>query len=152
MDAEVAHRPGEDPRTCEAYTPMGYPLHPFTAHFPIALLLTASALELLALRRGDDGQQIVQLLLRIGWWAALITLGTGTIDLARQLGRVQEALGWVNAHVAASLGILFVYGRLSFRRRLDRTTRLRLHLLGSALVIATGLIGGHLVYSLNFAR
>ncbi|GIV97035.1 MAG: hypothetical protein KatS3mg057_1692 [Herpetosiphonaceae bacterium] len=73
MDAEVAHRPGEDPRTCEAYTPMGYPLHPFTAHFPIALLLTASALELLALRRGDGGQQIVQLLLRIGWWAALIT-------------------------------------------------------------------------------
>jgi uncharacterized membrane protein len=131
---------------------MSYPLHPFSTHFPIALLLTASALELWGLRAGREPEAWVRQLLRLGWWAALIALASGTVDLARQLAKVQEALGWINAHVGLSLATLAIYGRLAFRRSLAPRQRARLHLLGGALLLLGGLVGGHLVYALGFGR
>ncbi len=140
-----------------------YALHPFTVHFPIALLLVSGLFTVLALRRGDRWEVSAYHCLIVGWLAGALALLTGTFDAVRQLvgpdaPRANDTLGWVNAHAFANLAAIAVYGQALLRRRrnsallADPTTRrgyLRLHALGAALLLAGGWIGGHLVYILG---
>jgi uncharacterized membrane protein len=138
-----------------------YALHPFTVHFPLALLLISSFFTLLALSRGDAWGTSAYHCLLIGWLAAVVALLTGTFDAVRQLvgpeaPRDNTLIGWVNAHAIANLAATVVYGQALLRRRrqpaiLDnpdaRRGYLRLHALGAALLLIGGWVGGQLVYA-----
>lgn len=134
-------------------------LHPFTVHFPIALLLLSLALSLAYLRRRDPFlERSAYGALVLGWWSALIATLTGTIELALHWPLPAEVVGWLNAHAASGLILLIVYGQALLRRRRDphildgpqRRTYLSLLGGGTALVLLSGWLGGHLVYGLGF--
>ncbi|HMQ34916.1 MAG TPA: DUF2231 domain-containing protein [Chloroflexaceae bacterium] len=140
-----------------------YALHPFTVHFPLALLLVSGAFTVLALRRGGGWETSAYHCLLVGWLAGVVALLTGTLDAVRQLAgpdapRDNATIGWVNAHAIANLAALAVYGQALLRRRRNagiladpesRRGYLRLHALGAALLLVGGWLGGYLVYALG---
>lgn len=137
-----------------------YAFHPFTVHFPIALLLMSGLFTLLAVRRGGAWGTSAYHCLITGWLAGVVALLTGTLDAVRQLTgpeapRDNALLGWVNAHALANLAALVVYGRALLLRRKqptlldDKAARrgyLWLHSVGAALILVGGWLGGRLVY------
>lgn len=126
-----------------------YLLHPSTVHFPIALLLVGSAIELWAgPRQRPDLLAAARWLLRIGWWAAMAATLTGFATLALTWQSAQAVLGWVNAHAATSLIIVGVYWRVALARTTPRARR-NLLIAGSALIILTGWLGGHLAHGIQ---
>ena len=54
-----------------------YALHPFTVHFPIALLLASTLFTLIALRRAGGWEQSGYHCLIVGWLAGVVALLTG---------------------------------------------------------------------------
>ena len=139
-----------------------YPLHPFTVHVPIGLLIGNALLTLLYLRRGDRALETSAYhCLWLGWLCTLPIALTGTIDAVRHLYGAaprNDALGWINAHAFAALGLIVVYWQaMQLRRRnpqiLDDQNKRTGYLirigLGVALLVLTGWIGGHMVYSLR---
>lgn len=141
-----------------------YPLHAFTVHFPIALLLVSGLFTLLAVRRNDAAwESSAYHCLVVGWLAALIALLTGLADIARQLAGVENAaiaaaIGWVNAHAFVNVAAVVVYGQALLRRRRNpailadaaaRRSYLGLHTIGAVLILVGGWLGGHLVYALG---
>lgn len=141
-----------------------YPLHPFTVHFPIALLLASGLFTVLALRRGEQvwATSAYHCLL-VGWLAGVVALLSGAVDALRQLvgpdaPRDNALIGWVNAHAFANLAAMVVYGQALLHRRrrptiLDdaeaRRGYLWLHAVGALLLIVGGWLGGQLVYRLG---
>ncbi|MGB9634688.1 MAG: DUF2231 domain-containing protein [Chloroflexaceae bacterium] len=133
-------------------------LHPFTVHFPIALLLVSGLFTLIALRRGESAWETSAYhCLLVGWVAGVVAALSGVFDAARQLigPEAPRALaGWVNAHAFVNLAALIVYGQALLRRRradllADATARrgyLRLHAIGALLLVVGGWLGGQLVY------
>lgn len=141
-----------------------FPLHPFTVHFPIALLLANGLLTWLYLRRKNPALETSAYhCLVLGWLGAAVAVVTGLFDAVRQLvGPTavagNEVIGWVNAHALVSIAVLLVYGQalLQRRRRPDlladpqaRPAYLRLLALGAILVVISGWLGGWLVYRLR---
>jgi uncharacterized membrane protein len=138
-----------------------YALHPFTVHFPLALLLVSGLFTLFAIRQGGAWGASAYHCLLIGWLAAVVALLSGTFDAVRQLigpdvARDNALIGWVNAHAFTNLAATFVYGQALLRRRrhpaiLDdpeaRRGYLRLHAIGAVLLLSGGWIGGELVYA-----
>jgi uncharacterized membrane protein len=139
------------------------PLHPFTVHLPIGLLIGNAIMTALYLWRGDRSLETAAYhCLWLGWLLLLPAVVTGTIDAARQvfdpLRPRDDALVWVNAHALAGVAIMVVYWQAwQVRRRnpaiLDdagaRRGYLALLTLGAMLVVLTGWLGGRLVYSLR---
>ncbi len=144
-----------------------YPFHPFTVHFPIALLLAHGLLTLVYLRRKERALETSAYhCLILGWFGALVATLTGLLDAARQLTgpdalRADGIIGWVNAHAAVGIALVLVYGQILLRRRRhplileDDHTRggyLRLTLIGVILVVINGWLGGYLVYWLGLGQ
>lgn len=136
-------------------------LHPFTVHFPLALLLASGLFSVLALRRGEPGWATSAYhCLLIGWLAGFVAVLSGVLDAMRQLigpeaPRDTNLIGWVNAHAFTNLAALVVYGQALLRRRrqpaiLDdpvaRRGYLWLHAIGALLLLMGGWLGGQLVY------
>src|SRR5689334_10468268 len=101
-----------------------YPLHPLTVHLPIGLLLGNALLTLLYLRGGDQAFEISAFhCLWLGWLGALLAIGAGTLDAARQVLSATnprgDALSWINAHALAGFAILVVYWQAWQIRRRD---------------------------------
>jgi uncharacterized membrane protein len=125
--------------------------HPPTVHFPIAFLSFASLGDLAGLRWGWAGQ-LANTLLVLGLLMALLTAGTGLLDLRRvppdpsPVARVADRhlmlalLTW--ASYAASLALRVQERSLV----LPGSAALALSLLGLLLLLATGSWGGKLVY------
>jgi uncharacterized membrane protein len=140
-----------------------YPLHPLTVHLPIGLLLGNALLTLLYLRRSEPGFEISAFhCLWLGWLGALLAIAAGTFDAARQLLSATnprtDALGWINAHALVGFAILVVYWQAwQIRRRNPgvlanpdaRRSYLARLVIGVALLVLDGWLGGHLVYSLR---
>jgi uncharacterized membrane protein len=139
-----------------------YPLHPFTVHFPIALLLANGLLTWLALRRRQPAlEQSAYHCLVLGWFGAVLALLSGLWDAWQQVygpaaPRDLVLLNWVNAHAALGVAIVLVYGRALLQRRrypelLADPQRRRGYLwllrIGALLVLVDGWIGGVLVYT-----
>jgi uncharacterized membrane protein len=155
-------------------------LHPATVHFPIALLIVASAAGLLYLywRRLPP-------LLILTWWtmnAGWVAVGAGILTgLLAQSGLPPAApyRNILNWHVGTGLALFVVYGWLLYRRWLfnkPSAQRARQHtganypdllddpqarfgctlllILGMSLIVASGWNGGRLVYEwgVNVAR
>ena len=143
---------------------MFYPIHPFTIHFPIALLLVNGLLTLLYLRYAEHSLETSAYhCLIIGWCGACVAVVTGLIDAWRQLGGPETAvapalINRVNAHAVTSILVVVVYGRALLQRRrqpdiLDDARRRRgylgLLLVGALLLLITSWLGGYLIYVLG---
>ncbi len=143
---------------------MFYPVHPFTVHFPIALLLVNGLLTLLYLRYAERSLETSAYhCLIIGWCGACVAVVTGLIDAWRQLGGPETAvaptfINRVNAHAVTSILVVVVYGRALLQRRRhpdilrdarQRRGYLSLLLVGALLLLLTSWLGGYLVYALG---
>jgi uncharacterized membrane protein len=140
-----------------------YPLHPFTVHLPIGLLIGNALLTLLYLRRGDRTHEAAAYhCLWIGWCGLLPAVASGTFDAARVVldaaNPHPDAVAWINAHAIVGLALLVVYWQAWQQRRrrpgiLDdmrgRGGYLARIAIGFALLIVNGWLGGQLVYSLR---
>ncbi len=147
-------------------------LHPAVVHFPIALLLLASAagcLYLVALQR-TELRILTWWPMLLGWLGGIAAVLTG---LLAQSGLPPAApyRGVLNWHIGTGLAVLLVYGWLLYRGWLYGTARARhrraqagrnsvdllddpanrwwvlaLLAVGACLVVASGWNGGRLVY------
>ncbi len=149
-------------------------LHPAIVHFPIALLVVASAtgLTYLFVWPRAELRLITWLSMLLGWLACALAVATG---LLAQAGLPPDApyRSVLNLHIGAGLGALAVYGILLYQAWIDRSARARrerqraglpeardyldapgrarlitatLLIAGVVLVVLTGWNGGELVY------
>lgn len=139
-----------------------YTVHPLTVHLPIGLLIGNALFTLLYLRRGEKSLEIAAFhCLWLGTLLLLPAVATGTYEAVRHLFDPvrprADALGWINAHAIAGIAVIVVYWQAWQRRRrnaalLDGPERrgyLGLLGLGVLLLITSGWLGGHMVYSLG---
>ena len=146
---------------------MNNPLHPFTVHFPIALLLMSGLFTFIHLRRNlPQLETSAYHCLIAGWIGAAVAVVSGVIDAVRQFvgpeaARDPAVLVWVNGHAALGIATLIVYGNLLLQRRRNpnllanpatRRRYLTNHIIGAILLLLSGWLGGHLVYQLGLGR
>jgi uncharacterized membrane protein len=139
-------------------------LHPFVVHVPIGLLLGSVLFTVLFLRRGESSWETSAFhCMLVGWFGSVAAVVTGLIDAARHFTgpdaiRDPAVLMWVNAHAAAGIGALVVFGQAVLRRRRKPTILsdphmrrgyLGLLVLGTLLLLLSGWLGGQLVYRLR---
>lgn len=132
---------------------LGHPLHSFTVHFPIALYLLGVLLTGLALWRGAaDTERFAFWSFGLSWLATLVASIFGLIDQG-QLAPTDPRLNAVNAHISGGVALLIINGLLVYMRFrwADVLVRYRwpylgLMALGAAAVLATGWLGGELVF------
>lgn len=135
------------------------PLHPRLVHFPIALLATGSIIALVYLLgwRRPAMPVVVWSMISLGWLALFAAVLSGLID--RNSAPDDPAVTAVmNPHIAAGFGLLIIYGWLLYERLrtpavLDqpgrRAVMALLFVLGLAVLVAEGWLGGKLVYDLG---
>lgn len=135
------------------------PLHPRVVHFPVALLATGSVLALAYLLgwRRPALPVAAWVMLLLGWLGVFPAVISGLID--RNAAPDDPAvLAALNPHIAAGFGLLIVYGLLLYERLrnpavLEQPRRrgllIALLLLGLALLLVEGWLGGKLVYDLG---
>ncbi|MCS7219939.1 MAG: DUF2231 domain-containing protein [Anaerolineae bacterium] len=134
------------------------PLHPRVIHFPIALLLTGTALAFFAFWRRDQlWDKSAHRLLVIGWLSLLPAALTGLISL-NELATTDPRRAAVNTHITYFFATLITFGAALYVRLrepaiLDHSRRRWYYLgalaLGSLFVFLTGHTGGQLVYQLG---
>ena len=137
-----------------------YPFHPRLVHFPIALSLAGVAFVAVAFlgkAQEDRWFWAGRLLVLLGWIGAVVAGIAGLIDQSRapNLPAVHDA---INTHITVGIVLIVVFGLALYwplrdkRLRSDSSHRwayLALLLLGAALVLLEGWLGGHLVYQLG---
>lgn len=169
MDCSIRHGPVQagwfgSPETLAGIRPLCYtramfPLHPRVVHFPVALLATGGLIALAYLLgwRREGLSSVVWVTLFLGWISLFAAILTGLIDQNRA-GQVEGAAAILNPHIAAGFALLVVYGLVLYERLRspqaldDRRLRWRLLallLLGIALLLIEGWLGGRLVYDLG---
>jgi uncharacterized membrane protein len=134
------------------------PLHPRVIHFPIALLLTGTALTFVAFwRREWEWERSAHRLLALGWLSLFPAALTGLISL-NALSMTDPRRAAVNTHITFFFATLIAFGiglywRLREPAILHHPRRRWYYLgiltLGSLFVLLTGHSGGQLVYQLG---
>jgi uncharacterized membrane protein len=141
-------------------------LHPATVHFPIALLLVGSLAGLLYLWWQPRPELCILTwwLLFLGWVGAGVAALTGLLAQGNLPPQAPFTVV-LNGHITSGLALIVVYAALFYRVWLFRNRRRAtdpddlldlpsarpwltlLFLLGMALVVIGGWLGGHLVYT-----
>ena len=130
-----------------------HPLHTVFVHFPIALLGTSLAFDLLGLVRDEASWWA------IGYWnialglvVSVITVATGLIDSTR-VPQASPAAAIVTRHLLAMLSALSCYGAALAIRPVGQPptatallATLGLEGVGLGLLLLGGFLGGDLVY------
>jgi uncharacterized membrane protein len=135
------------------------PLHPRFVHFPVALLATGSVIALVYLLgwRRTTLPGLAWAMLLLGWLGIFPAMLSGLFDRNRAPADL-AVVAVMNPHIAASFGLLIVYGLLLYERLrspdvLDQPRRRWLSIgllaLGLALLAVVGWLGGKLVYDLG---
>lgn len=135
-------------------TLFGHPLHPFTVHFPIALYLLGVLLTALYLWRGQsETERFAFWSFGLSWPATLVACLFGLIDQGRLASTDPRLSAALNAHITAGVALLVVNGLLVYMRLRwpavlvrYRWPYLGLMALGVITVLATGWLGGELVF------
>jgi uncharacterized membrane protein len=129
----------------------GHPLHPAIVHFPIALLLSATAADLAWVAGLTANTHIAAVLMAGGLVAGLVAMGAGMVDFARlDAAIVPHALRHMGVVGLAWLGYaIALYLR---REALGGSTSLSVSTVAVSLVSAValalgGFLGGRLVYT-----
>ncbi len=155
--AETAASPAARPRPWWGWVLLGR-LHPMVVHFPIALLTMAAVIELLHVaRRRTVPSEAGTYCLAFGVIGALAAVCLGTVNAGHQavVGEAAQAverhqvMGWISlGAAAAALGV----GQMARRARRVRTVAVYVGLVlaTSAVVGATGHLGGGLVYGEDY--
>ena len=135
-----------------------HPLHPRLVHFPIALSLVGVAfLAWGILKRQESWTHYGQISLLLGWGGAIVAALSGLVDQDRAADTPVVANA-INQHITAGLALIVALGLALYwplrNRRLFTDPRRRwgylaLLLLGAALVLLEGWLGGKLVYGLG---
>jgi len=129
----------------------GHPLHPALVHFPLALLLSATAADLAWLAGLTSDTHIAAVLMAAGLATGLVAMGAGLIDFARlDDALVPHAMRHIGAIGLAWLG----YAIALYLRRENLFGTAPIEALAMVLSIVSGLLlslggwlGGRLVYS-----
>lgn len=137
-----------------------YPFHPRFVHFPIALSLIGVAFIAISFFQqgvGDRWSWAGRLLIFLGWGSAVIAGITGLIDQSRapDLPAVRDT---INTHITVGIALIVTFGLALYWPLRDkkllsggngRWGYLALLVLGVALVLGEGWLGGQLVYKLG---
>ncbi|GGB00385.1 hypothetical protein ERX37_08310 [Macrococcus hajekii] len=135
------------------------PLHPLIVHFPIALLILGTLIELASLKYREQLNMTGTVLLISGVITGVISYMTG--DSAERFAEMHfgniEAV--VHQHKQMALGAMFLFGAAAALKLLTHfTLRYRkellivvliLSILGSGFLAYTGHLGGQIVYQNN---
>lgn len=124
-----------------------------TVHFPIALYLLGVLLTIGYLWRGQqDYERFAYWTFILSWLATIVASFVGLMDQS-QIELDDPRRASVNPHITAGVALLIINGLLVYMRFrwADVLTRYRrlylgLMLLGVVAVLATGWLGGELVY------
>ena len=129
----------------------GHPLHPALVHFPIALLLSATAADLAWLAGLSRDAHFGTVLMAAGLAMGLVAMGAGLVDFAKlDDAVVPHALRHIGAVGTAWLGyaIALYLRRESLFGDADLGTATLAASFVSALLLSLGgWLGGRLVYS-----
>lgn len=133
------------------------PFHPRLVHFPIAFLIAGSVLALACMLRWQRPTLAATawLLILLGWVSLFPAVLTGLIDQnsAPQDPAIRSLL---SVHTALGFTLIAVYGLMLYERLrtpdallapASRRRLMALALLGLALVLIDGWVGGTLVYT-----
>ena len=125
--------------------PLGHALHPLLTDLPIGAWTSATLLDAVG---GRDGDQAAQRLIAIGIASALPTAASGLLDWADTEPADAEVRRVGVVHAAANVTALALYSAsLAARRRGARTRGRLLGLAGAGALAVGGHLGGHLSYS-----
>ena len=130
---------------------LGHPLHPALVHFPIGLLLSATAVDVAWVAGLISDPNLAAMLMAGGLVMALVAMGAGLVDFARL---DQSVVPHAVRHMAAVGTAWLGYGVALYLRRdvfsgaMTMTAATVALSVASALVLALGgWLGGRLVYT-----
>ena len=130
---------------------LGHPVHPAVVHFPIGLLLSATAADLARMAGLTNDVQIAAILMAGGLVMGLVAMGAGLFDFTKlEESVVPHAMQHMAAVGTAWLGyaIALYLRRNVFQGGSDVTTASFALSVASALALALGgWLGGRLVYT-----
>lgn len=137
-------------------TLFGHPIHSFTVHFPIALYLLGVLMTGISLGWGSsDAERFAFWSFGLSWLATVVASIFGLIDQG-QLLPGDPRQGTVNMHITAGIALMITNGLLVYMRFRwpDVLTRFRwrylgVMALGVVAVLASGWLGGELVFRLH---
>ena len=121
---------------------LGHPVHPLLTDIPIGSFTSATILDLLGGRRGE---QAADLLVGVGVLSAVPTAAAGLADWSEAYGP-ERRVGVVHA-VANVVGVGLYATSLIARRRGNRAAGTGLGLAGMSVMTVGGYLGGYLGYS-----
>ena len=129
----------------------GHPLHPALVHFPIALLLSATAADVAWLAGLTGDTQFGAVLMAAGLVMGLLAMGAGLVDFVK----LDEALVPHALRHIAAVGLAWIgYGIALYLRRDSLsgpaplgTASIAVSLASALLLSLGGWLGGRLVYT-----
>lgn len=129
----------------------GHPLHPALVHFPIGLLLSASAVDVAWLAGLCSDVHLAAMLMAGGLVMGLVAMGAGLVDFA---GLDQAVVPHAVRHMAA-VGTAWLGYAVALYLRRDvlqggadpGTVSVVLSLAGATVLALGGFLGGRLVYT-----
>lgn len=137
---------------------MSMPLHPLVVHFPIALLLVATVIEIVNLfLKKENVSRMGTVLVVVGVLTGLVTLVTG--EPAEEFAfdawgkgifdtvELHSLMAGISVSLFAVVAVIKLFGkRMKLSKNLILTLVILLSIAGSTTLAITGHLGGKIVY------
>ena len=129
-------------------------LHPLLVHFPVGLLLSGVLLEIYGKFQSDETMTTAgRFNLRLGFWCALLAAVVGALGLAGLHVKQKTAL---NYHIFSACATIVIFAaallvQRSWHKKPGTILYFILLISGFLSILATGYLGGELVYRFGVA-